>query len=82
MPVPLLRPVVKLMEVALPNPPVTTSLLDMLNVDNTIPDNALTQVFNITPRPFVPEHLDYMRQFSAVGTLKRLLGQRTADEVK
>ncbi len=81
-PVPLLRPVVKLMEVALPNPPVTISLLDMLNVDNTIPDNALTQVFDITPRPFTPQNLGYMRQFSAVGTLKRLFGQRTADEDK
>jgi uncharacterized protein YbjT (DUF2867 family) len=81
-PVPLLRPVVKLMEVALPNPPVTTSLLSVLKVDNTTPDNALPTVFHITPRPFVPENLAYMRQFSALGSLKRLMGQRTADEVR
>ncbi len=78
-PVPLLRPVVRLMQL-LPNPPVTLSLLDMLNVDNATPANALTDVFGITPRPFVPENLAYMRDFSTVGTLKRLLGQTTADE--
>jgi len=81
-PVPLLRPVVKLMEIALPNPPVTTSLLDLLKVDNVVEHNALTEIFQITPRPFTPEHLTYMREFSAVGTLKRLMGQRTADEAK
>jgi NADH dehydrogenase len=81
-PVPLLRPAVKLMEFALPNPPVTTGLLDMLKVDNVIEHNALTEVFGITPRPFTPENLAYMRQFSAVGSLKRLFGQRTTDEVQ
>ncbi len=74
-PVPLLRPVVKLMEVALPNPPVTTSLLDLLKVDNAVADNALTGVFGITPRPFTPENLGYMREFTARESLKRLLGR-------
>jgi uncharacterized protein YbjT (DUF2867 family) len=80
-PMPLLRPVVKLIEIALPNPPVTTSLLSLLNVDNTTPENALPTMFNITPRPFTPENLAYMRQFSALGSIKRLMGHRTADEV-
>ncbi|MBP8972669.1 MAG: NmrA family NAD(P)-binding protein [Anaerolineae bacterium] len=74
-PVPLLRPVVKLMEVALPNPPVTTSLLDLLKVDNAVVENALTGVFGITPRPFTPQNLSYMRQFTARESLKRLLGR-------
>jgi NADH dehydrogenase len=80
-PVLLLRPVVKLMQMALPNPPVTTSLLAMLNADNAVTPNALADVFNITPRPFTPENLGYMRQFTALGSLKRLMGNRTADEV-
>jgi len=80
MPVALLRPVVKLMQVALPNPPVTTSLLDMLDEDNTVPRNDLVERFHIEPRPFLPEHLGYMRQFTRIGTLRRLLGSRTADE--
>ncbi len=74
-PVSLLRPVVKLMEIALPNPPVTTSLLDLLKVDNAVADNALTEVFGITPRPFTPENLTYMREFTARESLKRLLGR-------
>jgi NADH dehydrogenase len=81
-PVPLLRPAVRLMQVALPNPPVTTSLLDLLKVDNTIAHNALTEVFGITPRPFTPENLHYMRRFSAAGSLRRFLGRTTADEVE
>jgi hypothetical protein len=79
-PVPVLRPVVRLMQIALPHPPVTTSLLDLLKVDNTIAHNALVDIFGITPRPFTPENLDYMRQFTSLGSLKRLLGDRTADE--
>jgi len=74
-PVPLLRPVVKLMEVALPNPPVTTSLLDLLKVDNAVAENALTGVFGITPRPFTPQNLSYMREFTARESLRRLLGR-------
>lgn len=80
-PVALLRPVVKLMEVALPRPPVTTTLLEMLNDPNVVKHNALTEVFDIEPRPFVAENLQYMRQFSAMGTLKRLFGAETANEV-
>jgi len=70
------------MQITLPNPPVTTSLLDLLKVDNTIAHNALVDLFGITPRPFTPENLSYMRQFSALGSLKRFLGNRTADEAK
>ncbi len=79
-PVPLLRPVVQVMQTALPNPPVTTSLLDLLKVDNVVVHNALTERWGLTPRAFVPENLGYMREFSRLGTLKRLMGSRTADE--
>lgn len=79
-PVPLLRPVVALMGLALPNPPVTTSLLDLLKVDNTVEHNALTELFGIEPRPFTPENLAYMQRFTAWGSLRRLLGNATSDE--
>jgi NADH dehydrogenase len=78
-PVALLRPVVKGMEVALPNPPVTSSLLDLLKVDNVIEHNALLDL-DIKPRRFEPDNLSYMRDFSRRGTIRRLLGQATADE--
>jgi uncharacterized protein YbjT (DUF2867 family) len=77
-PVPVLRPVVALMGLALPNPPVTTGLLDLLKVDNVVEDNALVEVFNIDPRPFTPENLGYMRAFSAWGSLRRFFGRSTA----
>ncbi|HML21285.1 MAG TPA: complex I NDUFA9 subunit family protein [Aggregatilinea sp.] len=73
-PVPLMALAVRAMQL-LPNPPVTPSLLDLLKVDNAVADNALTAAFGITPRAFVPENLGYMRQFTALGTLRRLLGQ-------
>lgn len=80
-PLPLLRPVVALMA-RLPNPPVTPSLLDLLKIDNVIEDNALVTHFDITPRPFAPEHLGYMRRFTAMGSLKRFLGRGEADEAE
>mgnify|MGYP000895797053 CR=1 FL=1 len=73
-PVPLLRPAVAIMA-RLPNPPVTPSLLDLLKIDNVVERNALVEHFGIAPRPFVPEHLGYMRQFSAAASLKRFLGR-------
>jgi uncharacterized protein YbjT (DUF2867 family) len=79
-PVPLLRPAVVLMGALLPNPPVSTSLLDLLKIDNVVEHNALTERFDITPRAFTPENLGYMRQFSAWGSLQRFLGRPTADD--
>ena len=66
----------------LPNPPVAPSLLDLLKVDNVIAHNALTERFGISPRPFTPENLRYMQRFSALGSLKRFLGQPIADEIQ
>lgn len=73
-PVPVLRPVVAIMA-RLPNPPVTPSLLDLLKIDNVVSHNALVEHFGITPRPFSPEHLGYMRRFTAGDSLKRFLGR-------
>ncbi|MFQ6058924.1 MAG: complex I NDUFA9 subunit family protein, partial [Anaerolineae bacterium] len=71
-PVPLLRPVVKLMEAALPRPPVTTGLLALLNVDNTTRENAIQRVFGIEPAAFEPANLGYMRTFTRGQALRRL----------
>lgn len=72
-PVPLLRPLVAVAERLLPNPPVTTSLLDLLAVDNTVPDNALQAVFGIVPTPFAPEELRYLRDITAGDALRSLV---------
>ena len=74
-PIPVLRVVVKLMELALPASPVTTSLLDLLNVNNTTQNNALGR-FVAQPRPFTAENVaPYMRLFKLGNTLKQFFGK-------
>jgi NADH dehydrogenase len=63
-PVRLLRPLVSLAERILPNPPVTSGLLDLLALDNTVSNNALTEVFKITPVPFAGDELQYLRRIT------------------
>jgi NADH dehydrogenase len=63
-PVKLLRPVIGLAERILPNPPVTSGLLDLLALDNTISNNALTETFKIVPVPFAGDELQYLRRIT------------------
>ena len=73
-PVPLLRVVVALMGV-LPSPPVTTSLLDLLAVDNTTRNNALGR-FVEQPKPFTVENIaPYMRKFKLGDTVRQFFGK-------
>lgn len=65
----MLRPLVGAMQRVVPNPPVTTTLLDLLASDNAVPDNTLPE-FDIAPTPFAPEELDYVRRI----TLRDALG--------
>lgn len=74
-PVAALRPLVAVAQRLLPNPPVTTSLLDLLAVDNRVPDNALQAVFGIAPTPFAPEELRYLRDITAGQALRSLFGR-------
>ena len=74
-PIPLLRIPVMLIGLVFPAPPVTTSLLDLLNVDNTVKDNALGR-FVAQPRPFTAENAaPYMRRFTLGNTLRQFFGQ-------
>jgi uncharacterized protein YbjT (DUF2867 family) len=76
-PIPLLRIAVALMGV-LPSPPVTTSLLDLLSVDNTTRQNRLGQ-FVAQPRRFSPENIaPYMRRFKVGDTLRQFFGRPVA----
>ena len=50
-PLPLMRPVVKLMEAVLPRPPATTVQLQMLAVPNVAGLNTVEDVFGFKPRP-------------------------------
>ena len=61
LPVALLRPGARLMELLLPDPPVTPGQLDLLKIDNVPAVNAIEQVFGIRPRPF-RGGLSYLRE--------------------
>ncbi len=76
-PVALLRPVVQLMESVLPGSPVSTSLLDLLAVPNTVPDNALLTHFNMQPIPFAGEHIDYLNDNNIGDTMAKFLHNAT-----
>jgi uncharacterized protein YbjT (DUF2867 family) len=71
-PVKLLRPIVALAQRILPNPPVTPGLLDLLALDNTIANNALTDTFKIVPVPFAGDELQYLRRITAKNAFRSL----------
>jgi uncharacterized protein YbjT (DUF2867 family) len=76
-PLPLLRVVVAVMGL-LPAPPVTSSLLDLLAVDNTTRNNAIGR-FVAQPKPFTADNAaPYMRQFKLGDTLRQFLGKPIA----
>lgn len=71
-PVSALRPLIAAAEKMLPKPPVTTGLLDLLDIDNVVPENDLRTKLGIHPVPFAPEELLYLREItvsSAIGSL-------------
>lgn len=61
-PVPLMRPVIQVMQVVLPKPPATTSLLELLNVDNTTALDAVKRNFGFEPRRFA-EVISYLNRY-------------------
>lgn len=74
-PIPLLRIIVTLMETLLPNPPITRSLLELLEVSNVAEDNAIFQ-FVPDPRPFKVEFIaSYMQNFRLKDTISQFLGR-------
>lgn len=74
-PRPLLEFVVMLMEILLPAPPVTRSLLELLAVNNVTTNNAIGQ-FVVEPRPFTVENIaPYMRRFRVGETIAQFLGR-------
>ncbi|HJP58431.1 MAG TPA: complex I NDUFA9 subunit family protein [Gemmatimonadaceae bacterium] len=71
-PIKALRPIVSLTSRFLPNPPVTTGLLDLLSVDNTVSNNALKEVFRVSPTPFAGDELGYLRRITFRSALRSL----------
>jgi len=75
-PVKVLRPLVALAERLLPNPPVTSGLLDLLALDNTVAHNALTEYFKVVPIPFAADELQYLRRITAKNAFRSLFERR------
>lgn len=75
MPVSALRPIIAVAEKVLPRPPVTTGLLDLLEMDNVVPENDLTTRLGIKPIPFAPEELLYLRQITVSSALRSIFGR-------
>jgi len=75
-PISILRPIVAVAQRLLPNPPVTSSLLDLLALDNTVAVNALTEVFRVTPMPFAGDELSYVRRITRRAAIKSLFKRR------
>jgi NADH dehydrogenase len=71
-PLKALRPLVALAQRLLPNPPVTPSLLDLLSLDNTVANNALTEQFKVVPIPFAADELQYLRRITVRNALRSL----------
>jgi NADH dehydrogenase len=78
-PVALLRPAVAILQAVLPNPPVSTTLLDLLAVPNVIKEDGLAAL-GITPKPFTPENLSYMKAFTIGTTLGKFFGRAYEEE--
>ena len=72
-PTAVLRPIIALAQRLLPNPPVTTELLDLLAIDNVVDGDALRDEFGIVPTPFAPEELEYLRHITARDAFRALI---------
>ncbi|MEO8945810.1 MAG: NAD(P)H-binding protein [Gemmatimonadaceae bacterium] len=72
LPTAAVRPFVAALWHLVPRPPVTTELLDLLALDNTVQPNALVDVLGITPTPFAPEELRYLQDITAGDALRSL----------
>ena len=78
-PVFLLRPAVWVMENTLPGSPVSTSLLELLAVPNTTPNNALVEQFGMEPIPFKGEYIEYLNDTSAGQAMRKFFTGATVN---
>lgn len=71
-PVPAIRPLVALAQRILPNPPVTTSLLDLLELDNTTGDTTPWPGLGLVPTPFTPRQLSYLEKIGVADAIRSM----------
>ena len=78
-PLSLLRPAVMVMQAILPGSPVSTGLLELLSVPNTVADNALVNHFGIQPIPFAGEHIQYLNDSTVGDVMAKFLRNTTVN---
>ena len=78
-PLSLLRPAVLVMQAVLPGSPVSSGLLELLSVPNTVADNALVNHFGIQPIPFSGEHIRYLNDNAIGDALAKFLRNATVN---
>ena len=68
-----IRTMTRLMEAVLPNPPATTSQLEMLSLDNVTDLDSVERNFKFKPRPLAG-NIGYIRDASRLDSLRIALG--------
>lgn len=74
-PIPLLHPIVAITQRILPSPPVTTSLLDLLELDNTVGDTGTWRDLGLSATAFTPETLAYLANVRLSDALRAMTGR-------
>jgi NADH dehydrogenase len=63
-PVTVLRPIIAIAQRVFPRPPVTTALLGLLALDNTVPDSTAWATLGVGSTPFTAGELAYLRSIT------------------
>lgn len=77
LPIAMLSPAIKLMNLVLSTPPVTTSQLQMLSLNNIPQGPSLEEVFGFAPRP-MSGNIDYVRRVGYREALQIVAGRMPA----
>ena len=72
-PIPVMRLVVRLMEMVLPRPPATTEQLRMISIPNVAELDTVEQVFGFKPKP-LQGNIDYIKGITFLEGLRIALG--------
>ncbi len=74
LPIPLMRPVIRIMELLTPTPPATSEQLQMLNIDNVASGPTFEELFDRPPRP-MRGNIDYVNSVGKFAALRIMLGR-------
>ncbi len=73
LPVPLMKLMTRVMERVLPNPPATSSQLELLSLDNVTDLDSVERAFRMKPRP-MEGNIGYIRDASRLDSLRIAMG--------